>query len=158
MQYHGTTLRASKIPWKNSIVHQIAWSQKHVLDLNHLWIISERRLTLTIPSLRLNWGYHIHPLSPRSISWLYRWVTKVMHALPGLTTICPFTCKQLHNFFSCVFMVTTPSLSVASSTRFYMLAFLLIFYHVTFVLASNLVIDSHIKRIHLPNYMGPRLL
>ena len=42
-----------------------------------------------------------------------------MHSLPSLTAICPFTCKMLHYiFFLCVFMMTTPSPSVASSSRF----------------------------------------
>ena len=86
------------------------------------WLIPESRLTLTIPFLSLTWVSHIHPLSPRYISWLYWWVTRGMHSLPSLTTICPFTCKHflLHYFlfvFMCL-MVTTPSPFVAPSSHF----------------------------------------
>ena len=108
MQYHGT------IPWATT---------NHVQDLNHLWLNPKSRLTLKIPPLNLTWSNHQLPSS------IYR---GILHTPPDFTGELPGVCMpyqvlqpyaHLHanrsiTFFSCAFMVTTPSPSLASSSRF----------------------------------------
>ena len=133
----------------------------HVLDLSHLWLNPESRLTLTIHPLNLTWSNHQPPS-------MFCW--GILHTCPyplglfldftgELPGVCmPYqvlqTYSHLHanlsiTLFLCVFMVTTPSPSVASSSCFCMLTFLLvyllIFYHALSKHASNFVIDVHIK-------------
>ena len=126
MQYHG------KIPWATTN-HVPKPCARPKPPLTQSLVKVNLNITLTIPPLNLTWSNHQLPSNfyqgishtpPYHLGLslrLYRWVTRGMHALPGLTVICSFTCKLLHyNFFYflCAFMVTTPSPSVASSSRF----------------------------------------
>ena len=103
----------------------------HVLDLNHLWLNPELRLTLTIPPLNLTWSNHQLP------SKFYRGISHTppyhLGLSPDITSELPWVCmpyqvlqRYTHLHAKCfitkkisyVFMVTIPSPSVTSSSRF----------------------------------------
>ena len=71
-----------------------------------------------------------------------------------------FPAPLIFLFFFMFLMVTAPSPTVASSSRFSMLVFLFVLCHARLISPWLLVpayihvIDVHIKRTHLPDYMG----
>ena len=115
-----------------------------VLDLNHLWLIPEWRLTLKIPPLNLTWSNHQLP------SKFYRGISHTppyhLGLSPDFTGELPGVCMpyqvlqpytHLHAkfsitiFFSCVFMMTTPyTITICCFIiSLSMLAFLLFYLH-----------------------------
>ena len=92
-------------------------------------ILGEPHISVSLSVLHSSIFYlWIYFISLRSF---FLTVTRGMHALPGLTTIFPFTCKQflLHYFFFMCLMVTTPSPNIVASSHFSMLIIFLIICH-----------------------------